>query len=164
MKKREIAVTSCIVLLFLCSIYIATLPYTWIFQIEIVAKLQSLVPKPCFYIENTLGASLIDGEANQVIDDNLKASLTRDGIIYAIGHRGFYVADIKNKTIKIVPTVSGVEYYQKNHYLKTGKNNVKILTESVLSEEEKEIRKSLIEAAYSQKNFSKDIEVYMWQR
>lgn len=104
MKKKEIVVTIFMVLLFLFPIYVATLPFTWIFQIELIDKIQSLLPKSCFYIEDILGASLKDGETGQIIDDNLKASLTKNNVIYAIGHYGFYIIDAKNEIIKIFPS------------------------------------------------------------
>lgn len=157
MHKRDIIVSIFMVLLFLVPIYIITLPFTWIFQIEMIDKFQSLVPQPCFYIEDSLGASLKDGETGQVIDDNLKASLTKNDVIYAIGHYGFYVADTKDRR--------EAAYYQKNHYIRTGKNNVQILADCNLSTEEKEIRQKLQEAISTpnQSLFS-DIDVYMWKR
>lgn len=166
MHKREIIVAIFMVLLFLVPVYIITLPFTWIFQIEMIDKIQSLLPKPCFYIEDSLGASLKDGETGQVIDDNLKASLTKNDVIYAIGHYGFYVADTKNKTIKIFSMDRReAAYYQKNHYIRTGKNNAQILADCNLSTEEKEIRQKLQEAISTpnQSLFS-DIDVYMWKR
>uniref|UniRef100_UPI00242C64D1 hypothetical protein n=1 Tax=Megasphaera elsdenii TaxID=907 RepID=UPI00242C64D1 len=104
MKKKEIVVTIFMVLLFLVPIYVATLPFTWIFQIELIDKIQSLLPKSCFYIEDILGASLKDGETGQIIDDNLKASLTKNNVIYAVGHYGFYIIDGKNEILKIFPS------------------------------------------------------------
>lgn len=62
MHKRDIIVAIFMVLQFLVPVYIITLPFTWIFQIEMIDKIQSLVPKSCFYIEDSLGASLKDGE------------------------------------------------------------------------------------------------------
>lgn len=56
-------------------------------------------------------------------------------------------------------------YYQKNHYIRTGKDNVQILADCNLSTEEKEIRQKLQEAISTpnQSLFS-DIDVYMWKR
>lgn len=166
MHKRDIIVAIFMVLLFLVPVYIITLPFTWIFQIEMIDKIQSLLPKPCFYIEDSLGASLKDGETGQIIDDNLKASLTKNDVIYAIGHYGFYVADTKNDTIKIFSTDGGrAAYYQKNHYVKTGKDNVQILTDRDLSIEEKKIKQKLQDAiSIPNQSLFSDIDVYMWKR
>lgn len=166
MHKRDIIVAIFMVLLFLIPVYIITLPFTWTFQIVMIDKIQSVLPKSCFYIEDVLGASLKDGETGEIIDDNLRASLTKNDVIYAIGHYGFYVADTKKETIKIFSTnTRAITYYQKNHYAKTGKDNVQILADNDLSMEEKEIRQKLQEAipAPDHSPFS-DIEVYMWKR
>ncbi|NMK40091.1 hypothetical protein [Megasphaera elsdenii] len=166
MKKKEIVVTIFMVLLFLVPIYVATLPFTWIFQIELIDKIQSLLPKSCFYIEDILGASLKDGETGQIIDDNLKASLTKNNVIYAVGHYGFYIIDGKNEILKIFPSNNKIiNNYKEKHHIKTGKDNVLILTEADLTIEESEIRKKLISAAYSKESpQNSDIDVYMWRR
>lgn len=166
MKKKEIVVTIFRVLLFLFPIYVATLPFTWIFQIELIDKIQLLLPKSCFYIEDILGASLKDGETGQIIDDNLKSSLTKDNVIYAVGHYGFYIVDTKDEIIKIFPGNDKIiNNYKEKHYIKTGKDNVLILTEADLTMEEREIRKKLISVAYSQGSYQdSDVDVYMWKR
>lgn len=165
-KKKKMVVTIFMVLLFLFPIYIITLPYTWIFQIILIDKVQSLLPKPCFYIRDIFGAFLMDRETGQVIDDNIKASLTKDHVIYVLGNYGFYVADTKNEVIKIFTIDKDKSYsYKENHYIQTGKDNVQILIDEDLTMEEREVMSKLINAAYSETgNLDSDVDVYMWRR
>lgn len=150
----------------LLLLYPITLLGIWILSIAIAVEIQPLLPKECFYIEGFFRgeASLKARETDDVIDDILKASLTKDDVIYVLGHDGFYVIDLKNEIMKIVSTTSSdaAEYRQKKYYMKTGKDNIQIVTEEDLTMEEREVMEKLREAAYLRRSTETDIEVYTW--
>lgn len=170
---------------FIGIIYVLTLPLTYIFQLEAIQEVKNILPKPHFYIEEFRGASLKDRDIQYTIDDWLKSSKTDGDTIYALGHKGFFVANNKTGTIRIykvwnksfvssgnaeldkIISSEPFGYYKRISYEKLGEDKVYILKDkNDLVDKEKLILEELMQVnSMSGKELDeKDIIIYKGRR